>query len=135
MPMSPFEQQLLLTAWPWVWGAFLSAGSAALGLATWYLKAINGKLSSVNSSVKELQEHITTVEQQITADLTEYKARTQHRLDRIIGAIDSRVGRIETVCEMQHGAVLRRRSTDIADNNWAQNSDISGEKLNSCRAG
>jgi hypothetical protein len=48
-----------------------------------------------------------------------------HKLDIVIGKTHARLVEIETVCEHQHGANLRRRRTDPGGN-WAQDSDIMG---------
>lgn len=119
--MTPFEVDLLKASWP-----FLSM--AMTGVAVWYLKSVNKNLASLSNSISDLKDHIAQVEKDITADLSDFKAKSQHRFDRLLGEAESRIGKIETVCELQHGLQLRRRRSD-RQVNWAQDSDVAGDKL------
>lgn len=117
--MTPFESNLLEASWPVL--------SSAIGLvAVWYLKTLSKTISGLAESMTAMKEHVAKVEVEIKTDLLEYKREIQHRMDQLIGRTDSRIGKVETVCSMQHGVTFRRRSTDESD--WAQNSDISGAK-------
>ena len=62
-----------------------------------------------------MKERMTDVEVQIKTDLAEFKQQVQHRIDRVIGHTDTRMGNMETKCSMQHGIPLLRRAED-----WAQ---------------
>ncbi len=117
--MTPFELELLKSAWP-----FLS--TTLTGLALWYLRSVNKSLDSLGASIGALKENINKVEKDITTDLADFKAKSQHRFDRLLGEAESRIGKIEAVCELQHGLQLRRRSSDRPIN-WAQDSDVAGD--------
>jgi hypothetical protein len=116
--MTPFESSLLEASWPFL--------SSAIGLvAVWYLKTLAKTMEGLAESMASMKDHVAQVEGEIKTDLLEYKRESQHRVDQLIGRTDSRLGKIETVCSMQHGVTFRRRSTDV-DPDWSQNSDISG---------
>lgn len=118
--MTPFESQLVEVAWPVV--------SSSIGVGVvWYLKTLSKTMSALAASMASMKDHVSKVESEIKLDLLEYKRQNQHLMDQWVGRTDSRVGKIETVCSMQHGVTFRRRSTDV-DPDWAQNSDISGAK-------
>lgn len=119
--MTPFEMDLLKASWP-----FLSM--IMTGIAVWYLKSVSKALSTLSLSIGDLKDRIAKVEKDITSDLTDFKAKSQHRFDRLLGESESRLGKIETVCELQHGIMLKRRSSDHSGD-WAQESDVSGDKL------
>jgi hypothetical protein len=116
--MTPFESELLQTAWP-VLSSVLS------GFAVWYLKTLTKSLESLSQSLDSLRDNMAKVEGEIKTDLAQFKLNSQHRIDQLVGGTNSRLGNIETKCSMQHGVTFRRRSTDVADD-WAQQSDVNG---------
>ena len=124
--MTPFESELLQTAWPILSSALGGVAVALGGLAVWYLKTLSKSQSDISASLASMKDRMSNVEVQIKTDLAEFKREIQHRIDRVIGSADSRMGKIETICSMQHGMPLRRRSED-----WAQESDVSGDKKHS----
>ncbi len=99
-------------------------------VAVSYLKTLAKTMSSLAESMAAMKDHIAKVETEIKTDLAEFKRESQHRLDQLIGRSDARMGKIETVCSMQHGTPMRRRSTDSVPD-WGQDSDISGSKKHS----
>lgn len=126
LAMTPFESELLQTAWPILSSALGGVAVALGGLAVWYLKTLSKSQSDISASLASMKDRMSNVEVQIKTDLAEFKREIQHRIDRVIGSADSRMGKIETICSMQHGMPLRRRSED-----WAQESDVSGDKKHS----
>lgn len=113
--MTPFEIELLRTVWPYLWTGILGAGA-------WFLRAQNARLESISKALYEFGVELARVERQMLEDRAEHR----HRIDRLIGEADSRIGRIEAVCETQHGQVLNRRSGDARAINWAHDSNIDG---------
>ncbi len=124
--MTPFEAELLQSTWPILSSALGGVAVALGGLAVWYLKTLSKSQSDISASLASMKDRMSNVEVQIKTDLAEFKREIQHRIDRVIGSADSRMGKIETICSMQHGMPLRRRSED-----WAQESDVSGDKKHS----
>ena len=113
--MSPFEIELLKTLWPYVW-------TGMLGVAGWFLRSQANRLDSICKSMGEFAEDVDRIEKQMIED----RAENRHRLDRVIGASDARISRIEAGFEVSRGdLILGRRATD-ARGNWAHDSDISG---------
>ena len=115
--MTPLEKELLETAWPYVW-------TGMLGVAGFFLRSLSKRLDSITVALSKFKDDVIRIEKDMAAD----RADNRHRIDRLIGDSDSRIGRIEAVCETQHGFELRRRSTDTRPINWAHESDISGDK-------
>ena len=128
LAMTQFESELLQTAWPILSSALGGVAVALGGLAVWYLKTLSKSQSDISASLASMKDRMSNVEVQIKTDLAEFKREIQHRIDRVIGSADSRMGKIETICSMQHGMPLRRRAED-----WAQESDVSGDKKTSSR--
>ncbi len=128
LAMTQFESELLQTAWPILSSALGGVAVALGGLAVWYLKTLSKSQSDISASLASMKDRMSNVEVQIKTDLAEFKREIQHRIDRVIGSADTRMGKIETICSMQHGMPLRRRSED-----WAQESDVSGDKKTSAR--
>lgn len=126
LAMTPFESELLQTAWPLLSSALGGIAVALGGVALSYLKTLSKSQSDISASISSMKERMTDVEVQIKTDLAEFKQQVQHRIDRVIGHTDTRMGNMETKCSMQHGMPLRRRSED-----WAQESDVSGDKKHS----
>ena len=124
--MTPFEAELLQSTWPILSSALGGVAVALGGLAVWYLETLSKSQSDISASLASMKDRMSNVEVQIKTDLAEFKREIQHRIDRVIGSADSRMGKIETICSMQHGMPLRRRSED-----WAQESDVSGDKKHS----
>ena len=116
--MTPMEMELLKTAWPWIWSAML----AGAGL---YLRSLNGQLTKICDSLRDFSKDVARIEKEMAED----RASTRHRLDRLVGEADTRITRIEAVCEAQHGISMNRRAGDAKTINWAHDSDISGDKL------
>lgn len=113
--MTPFETELLKTLWPYLWTSILGAGA-------WFLRTQNARLESIAKALREFGIELSRVEKQMLDDRSE----ARHRIDRLIGESDARIGRIEAVCETQHGSVLGRRSGDARVINWAHDSDVNG---------
>lgn len=113
--MTPFEIELLKTIWPYVWTGILGAGA-------WFLRTQNTRLESIDKTLHEFGIELSRVEKQMLDD----RSDARHRIDRLIGESDARIGRIEAVCETQHGSVLSRRSGDVRPINWAHDSDVIG---------
>ena len=112
--MSPFETQILVTAWPWIWSGILGAGA-------WWLREQNARLSSICRALDEFREDIDRIEKEMADD----RLTNRHHLDRLLGATLARFTGIEAVCQAQHGVTFARRSTDRGlDDSWAQDSDI-----------
>ena len=114
--MTPFETELLKTLWPYLWTGILGAGA-------WFLRTQNARLESIAKALHEFGVELARVEKQMLDD----RAESRHRIDRLIGESDARIGRIEAVCETQHG-VPSRRSGDSRTIHWAHDSDINGGK-------
>ncbi len=115
--MTPFEIELLKTAWPWVWAALL-------GGSGFYLKSLSKQLSAIVESLNRFKEDVVRIEKEMAADRLE----NRHRIDRLIGDSDTRISRIEAVCETKHGINPNRRSSDPRPIHWAHDSDIAGNK-------
>lgn len=113
--MTPLEVELLKTLWPYVW-------TGILGASAWFLKTQNARLESIAKALHEFGIELGRVEKQMLDD----RAEARHRIDRLIGESDARIGRIEAVCETQHGAAPGRRAGDYRPINWAHDSDVSG---------
>ena len=113
--MTPFENELLKTLWPYIWTGILGSGA-------WFLRSQSERLSSIAKALHEFGVELARVEKQMAED----RADNRHRLDRLIGDSDARIGRIEAVCETQHGVSPNRRATDLRPINWAHDSDIRG---------
>lgn len=113
--MTPLEVELLKTIWPYLW-------TGILGAAAWFLKAQNARLESIAKDLHTFGVDLTRVEKQMLDD----RAENRHRIDRLIGESDARIGRIEAVCATQHGGSMSRRSGDSRPIHWAHDSDISG---------
>jgi len=124
--MTPFEAELLQSTWPILSSALGGVAVALGGLAVWYLKTLSKSQSDISASLASMKDRMSNVEVQIKTDLAEFKQQVQHRIDRVIGSADTRMGNMETRCSMQHGMPLRRRAED-----WAQESDVSGDKKHS----
>jgi hypothetical protein len=115
--MTPLEKELLETAWPYVW-------TGMLAVAGWFLRSQAKRLETICDSLREFSKDVARIEKEMAED----RAGNRHRIDRLIGESDARIGRIEAVCETQHGIALNRRSTDTRPISWAHESDISGDK-------
>ncbi len=124
--MTPFEAELLQSTWPLLSSALGGVAVALGGVALSYLKTLSKSQSDISASIASMKERMTDVEVQIKTDLADFKQQVQHRIDRVIGSADTRMGNMETRCSMQHGMPLRRRAED-----WAQESDVSGDKKHS----
>lgn len=112
--MTPFELDLLRTVWPYLWTGILSAGA-------WFLRSQSARLDKICEAMNAFNDDVSRIEKAMSEDRSE----TRHRLDRLIGDADARIGRIEAVCELQHS--LARRSTDQRPVNWAHDSNINGD--------
>ena len=119
LAMTPFESELLQTAWPLLSSALGGIAVALGGVALSYLKTLSKSQSDISASIASMKDRMTDVEVQIKTDLAEFK-------QQVIGSADTRMGNMETRCSMQHGMPLRRRAED-----WAQESDVSGDKKHS----
>lgn len=111
--MTPFETDLLKTVWPYIWTGIMGAGA-------WFLRSQSERLESISKSLHEFGVELARVEKQMIDDRSE----ARHRIDRLIGESDARIGRIEAVCQARHN----RRSGDPHEINWAHDSDIKGER-------
>ena len=119
--MTPFEKELLETAWPYIWtgmitGITLFIKSKAKEQAT--------RLASICSSLKAFQEDVVRIEKAMATD----RADKQHRLDVLIGESNARLSALEAGCDLLHGSGRNRRASDKHDVHWAQASDIKGDK-------
>jgi isopentenyldiphosphate isomerase len=114
--MTPFEIELLKAVWPAIWTAIMASGA-------WFLRTQNNRLDSIAKALHEFGIELARIEKQMLEDRSE----NRHRVDRLIGESDARIGRIEAVCETHHGAAPGRRSGDYRPINWAHDSDVSGD--------
>lgn len=112
--MTPFELELFKTFWPWMW-------TGMLGAAGIYLKASSAKLTRICAAMDAFAKDVNRIEK----EMLETKGATQHKLDTLIGATNTRLSTIETVCQAQHGVQFKRRAEDNVGA-WAQTSDIQG---------
>ena len=113
--MTQFEIDLLKTLWPYIWTGILGAGA-------WFLRSQSSRLDKICEAMNAFNDDVERIEKAMAEDRSE----TRHRLDRLIGDSDARIGRIEAVCETQHGVSPNRRATDLRPINWAHDSDIRG---------
>lgn len=114
--MTQFEIDLLKTVWPYIWTGILGAGA-------WFLRSQSARLDKICEAMNAFNDDVQRIEKSMSEDRSE----TRHRLDRLIGDADARIGKIEAVCELQHGISLARRSTDQRPVNWAHDSNINGD--------
>jgi hypothetical protein len=115
--MSPLEKELVETAFPYLW-------TGMLAVAGWFIRCQAKRLESICESLRQFARDISRIEKEMADD----RAENRHRVDRLIGESDARIGRIEAVCETQHGINLSRRATDSRPIHWAHDSDIAGDK-------
>lgn len=116
--MTPFESELLKSAWPYLWTAILAAVS-------WFLKTQNQRLEAMQIDLHKLCEARERLERQLIED----RADTRHRIDRLIGDCDARITRIEAICEASTCKDRpSRRAGDLKPINWAHDSDVFGGK-------
>lgn len=115
--MTTFELELLKTAWPYIW-------TGMLGIAGWFIRSQATRLDKICESLGKFSQDVSRIEKEMASD----RAENRHRIDRLIGDSDTRITRIEAVCETQHGITVNRRSTDSQPIHWAQTSDVSGNK-------
>jgi hypothetical protein len=113
--MTPFEKELLETAWPYVW-------TGMLAVAGIFLRSQSKRLDSICASLKQFQDDVVRIEKAMAED----RSANRHRIDVLIGSSDSRISRIEAVCDAQHGTGRNRRATDSHNIHWAQASDVQG---------
>lgn len=116
--MTPFEIELLKAVWPAIWTAIMASGA-------WFLRTQNNRLDSIAKALHEFGIELARIEKQMLED----RAENRHRVDRLIGESDARIGRIEAVWETQYGATPGRRSGDYRPINWAHDSDVSGDAV------
>lgn len=120
--MTPFELDLLKTFWPWLWSGGLFLGGLYVRTVS---RQVYCQIADLSSKLDRFGTDLKTAEQEIS----ETREETRHRLDVLIGKTDTRVSRIEAVCETQHGIMYNRRSTDQRAVNWAQESDVVGSSV------
>lgn len=114
--MTTFEVDLIRTVWPYAWTLILSAGA-------WFLRAQSSRLDGISDTLKKFGEELRRVEMEMVKDRSDHR----HRIDKLIGDADSRISRIEAVCETHHVQVVNRRDTQTSRPiYWAHDSDISG---------
>lgn len=123
--MTPFELDLLTTVWPWLWTVMVGlVGFLVTLYVRTFILHLDTRLSNLSETLQKFGDDLKKAEQQITSSREE----TRHRLDRLIGDSDARIGRIEAVCETQHGIAMNRRASD-RQINWAHESDVSGDRV------
>lgn len=119
--MTPFELELLKALWPWLWTGMLAIGGL---YARTLIQHVYGQLSDLAATLQKFGSDLKQAEQEIR----ETREETRHRLDRLIGESDTRISRIEAVCET-HGRLHNRRTGDSRQINWAQDSDVAGDPI------
>lgn len=120
--MTPFELELLKALWPWLWTGMLAVGGL---YARTLIQHVYGQLHDLAATLHKFGADLKQAEQEIR----ETREETRHRLDRLIGESDTRISRIEAVCETQHGVLHNRRAGDARPINWAQDSDVAGDRI------
>lgn len=116
--MTPLEVELLKTIWPYVW-------TGILGAAAWLMKSQNARLESIDGALHSFGIELSRVEKQMLED----RSIARQRIDRLIGELDSRVVRLESIAEMQHEASGGRRHTVTKPISWEHESDILGKSM------
>lgn len=109
--MTPFELQLLQTAWPII-------SNLCMAFGAWYLRDQARRMASITGAVADLAAKIAEIDKaMITAS-----AVMQHKLDKLDGHFGERVGVIEAVVDHSLPGGLQRRATDRPG--WGVSSDV-----------
>ena len=83
--MTQFELDLLRTVWPYIWTGILGAGA-------WFLRSQKHAPGQNMRAMNAFNDDVSRIEKAMVED----RAETRHRLDRLIGDADARIGKIES---------------------------------------
>lgn len=114
--MTPFEQQLLQTAWPWIWGSISLALPAAIG---YYMRQQAKQLAGLAASVASLGDKFAELDKQLIED----RSTMQQKLLKLGSDHGERITALETENRLQHPGGLLRRSSDQRSK-WDEDSDL-----------
>lgn len=115
--MSPFEQQLLQTAWPWIWGSISLALPAAIG---YYMRQQAKQLSDLSDAVASIGIKMSELDKQLLED----RATMRQKLLKLGSDHGERITALETENRLQHPGGLLRRSSDRRPTSWDEQSDV-----------
>ena len=114
--MTPFEQQLLQTAWPWIWWSISLTLPAAFG---YYMRQQAKQLSDLSSAIASIGTKISQLDKQLIED----RANMHQKLLKLSSEHGDRLTAIETENRLQHPGGLRRKSSDQHSTSWDVQSD------------
>lgn len=114
--MSPFEQQLLQTAWPWIWGSISLALPAAIG---YYMRQQAKQLSDLSDAVASIGIKMSELDKQLLED----RATMRQKLLKLGSDHGERITALETENRLQHPGGMLRRSSDQRSK-WDEDSDL-----------
>lgn len=109
--MTPFELQLLQTAWPII-------SNLCMAFGAWYLRDQARRMAAITTAVADLAEKIAEIDKGMITGT----AVMQHKLDKLAGHVGERVGVIEAVVDHKLPGGLQRRATDRPA--WDEQSDV-----------
>lgn len=116
--MTPFELQLLQTAWPYVWMLISVALPAGAG---YFLRQQASRLTALTTAVQNLSEEIAKIDKQMALD----RAAIRERMFKMAGQMGQRIAVLETQNDIQHPDGPRRRATDPKQElRWDVDSDV-----------
>lgn len=119
--MTPFELELLKTAWPVIWLALSCALPAG---ALYFIRQQSARMTALTAAVETLTEKFEKLDKQ----LAEESAASRARLLRFDREMSNRLTVLETQNNMQHpDAGPRRRSTDHPSR-WEIDSNVGVSK-------
>jgi hypothetical protein len=99
--MTPFELQLLQTAWPYVWMLISVALPAGAG---YFLRQQASRLTALTTAVQNLSEEIAKIDKQMALD----RAAIRERMFKMAGQMGQRIAVLETQNDIQHPDGPRR---------------------------
>ena len=119
--LTPLQLELMALGVTYVLPALL----AALGtlIAAWWTSQTR-RLDALARATASLGADVDSVK----TSISEIKAETTHRFDRLVGDVNVRLTRVESVCQMQHGINFVRPLQPL-NGDWGHNSDVRGDSV------
>jgi len=114
--MTPFELQLLQTAWPWIWGSISLALPAAVG---YYMRQQAKQLAGLAGSVASIGAKFAELEKQLIED----HAILRQKMLKMDSEHKERITALETENRLHHPGGMFRRSSDQRPK-WDEDSDL-----------
>lgn len=119
--LTPLQLELMALGVTYVLPALL----AALGtlIAAWWTSQ-NRRLDALARATASLGADVDSVK----TSISEIQIETTHRFDRLVGDVNVRLTRVESVCQMQHGINFVRPLQPF-NGDWGHNSDVRGDSV------